>query len=180
MAAEYWGSVIHGPFLVCTLKKALVEVFREEGENVAFHWLKTINSCIYDRKSFHGIHRYAVRPPKTEDQVRQYIDDILCPVKGSPSIPGRILHRWYEGGDSRTNGIRLMYLEDRLVGPGQWLKLLELDDVIWFSTLEHVHHDNPDCPHGKRIREDPDQYDNWTDGTGGLPLCEECQRLDSP
>ena len=74
MAAEYWGSVIHGPFLVCTLKKALVEVFREEGENVAFHWLKTINSCIYDRKSFHGIHRYAVRPPKTEDQVRQYIE----------------------------------------------------------------------------------------------------------
>jgi len=46
----------------------------------------------------------------------------------------------------------------------------------WYSIApgETVHHDNTRCPEGRMIPE-PDRKP----GTGGLPLCRHCARLDA-
>ena len=173
---EYWGSRKNGPFLVCALKRALLRIFREKyGEGRVSRSLKEIDYRIYGRKQFRWLRRYNVRRPQTEEDILRCVDDMLCPSRESASIPERILHSWYETTDPRTSLVETMYLEDREITVDQWLELLRLDDVRWFSQIEAVHHDNTDCPHGRKIREDPSEYDNWTDGAGERPLCDECQ-----
>ena len=178
MTLGYWGSIQGGAFLVSALKRATTEVFRQhDGEDAVFQCLKEIDLRIYGRKRFRWMRRCAVLRPKTEDELLQCVDHILCPTKESPSIPERILHDWYETRDPRTQQVRTMYFGDRSLSPTQWLDLMGLDAVKWFSKRETVYHDSPDCPRGRQIREDSDEYENWIDGTGGWPRCEDCQSL---
>jgi hypothetical protein len=44
----------------------------------------------------------------------------------------------------------------------------------WHSVNSEVHHNNPNCQTGNSM--DPE---NVQQGTGGKPLCEECERLNS-
>jgi hypothetical protein len=40
-------------------------------------------------------------------------------------------------------------------------------------TDPRVYHDHPDCPNGRRIG-----AGSWVSGTGNLPRCGSCNRLD--
>ena len=42
----------------------------------------------------------------------------------------------------------------------------------WHSTKQSVHHNNTDCNTGNNI-----ETENLRQGTGGKPLCKECDRL---
>jgi hypothetical protein len=42
----------------------------------------------------------------------------------------------------------------------------------WHSVNSEVYHNNPNCQTGNRIKPE-----NIRQGTGGKPLCEECERL---
>jgi hypothetical protein len=44
----------------------------------------------------------------------------------------------------------------------------------WHSANSEVHHNNPDCRTSNSIKPE-----NVQQGTGGKPLCEECQRLNN-
>lgn len=44
----------------------------------------------------------------------------------------------------------------------------------WHSPNSDVYHNNPSCQTGNNIAPE-----NVRQGTGGKPLCEECERLDS-
>jgi hypothetical protein len=44
----------------------------------------------------------------------------------------------------------------------------------WHSADSDVYHNNPNCQAGNRIAPE-----NVVQGTGGKPLCEECERLNS-
>jgi hypothetical protein len=41
----------------------------------------------------------------------------------------------------------------------------------WHSIKESVHHNNTECNTGNNI-----ESENRRDGTGGKPLCKECER----
>ena len=45
---------------------------------------------------------------------------------------------------------------------------------LWHSVNSEVYHNNPNCQTGNSM--DPE---NVQQGTGGKPLCEECERLNS-
>ena len=44
----------------------------------------------------------------------------------------------------------------------------------WHSIKSDRHHNNSECTTGNNI-----ESENRRDGTGGKPLCEECQRLNA-
>jgi hypothetical protein len=44
----------------------------------------------------------------------------------------------------------------------------------WYSANSDVYHNNPNCQTGNSMNPE-----NVRQGTGGKPLCEECQRLNS-
>jgi hypothetical protein len=44
----------------------------------------------------------------------------------------------------------------------------------WHSVNSDVHHNNPNCRTGNSIK-----AENIQEGTGGKPLCDECERLNS-
>lgn len=43
----------------------------------------------------------------------------------------------------------------------------------WHSVKQNVHHDNTECNTGNNI-----EQENLRQGTGGKPLCQECEKLD--
>jgi hypothetical protein len=43
----------------------------------------------------------------------------------------------------------------------------------WHSIKQSVHHDNTECNTGNNI-----EPENYRHGTGGKPLCKECDGLD--
>jgi hypothetical protein len=43
----------------------------------------------------------------------------------------------------------------------------------WHSVKQSVHHDNTECNTGNNI-----ETENLRQGTGGKPLCQECEKLD--
>ena len=44
--------------------------------------------------------------------------------------------------------------------------------AAWHSTKQDVHHNNTECNTGNNI-----EKENLASGTGGKPLCKECDRL---
>lgn len=44
--------------------------------------------------------------------------------------------------------------------------------AAWHSKKSNVHHNNSDCNTGNNI-----EKENIVKGTGGFPLCKECERL---